>query len=664
MALKARKAASNAAASSDNAIKGGPFASLLAARACTRIFRTVRVLHVKSSALAALPSVVAMLALAMLSSAAAQARENRIALVIGNSAYESGPLPNPANDAKLMSEALTGLGFEVIARRNADQITMKRAIQEFGARLEKAGPDSVGLFYYAGHGVQLNGRNYLIPTTARIEREGDVEIEAVSADWVIEQMRFARNRLNIVVLDACRNNPFTRSMRGVDHGLATMDAPAGILIAYSTAPGQVAADGNGANSPYTEALTHAIREIHEPVEQVFKRVRVGVMGATSGKQVPWESSSLTGDFYFAVPSTAALQTRNSVASSAAPAPAQAEPPTPSKPAQVARTESESGTIGSWLSSIFSSRKPDDTDSAKSVPHAGLAAKPGPSIPGARAVALLKSLGIATDTIDAGRDYPTATVRQLVESTPRRVTLGSTPEQIKAAYTLCQQYSADCQLSWYADENLRSATLEPFELDPAPVSVAAFRQFAETNGYRTQAEKVGYAYALVGGTLQPVNGGTWRNAIKKHPVEDDSPVVGVSFHDATAYCQSKAERLPSEDEWEYVARGPQRHIFPWGDDATPVARAMNVPPHVTDGPAEGIGGNYKGLSGNVWQWVDTVVGGRKVLKGGSWLEPNPANKRAATRRYDVPARADEDSGFRCARSIAAWPDTDLWLSQLR
>src|SRR5258708_4293987 len=169
-------------------------------------------------------------------STAALAAETRIALVIGNSEYPSGPLPNPANDAKLMSDTLHSLGFEVLLRRNADQNTMKRAIQEFGAQLEKGGPGAVGLFYYAGHGVQLNGLNYLIPTTAQIEREGDVEIEAVSADWVLEQMRYARNRLNIVILDACRNNPFVRSMRSVDHGLATMDAPAGILISNSTAP--------------------------------------------------------------------------------------------------------------------------------------------------------------------------------------------------------------------------------------------------------------------------------------------------------------------------------------------------------------------------------------------------------------------------------------------
>jgi hypothetical protein len=234
----------------------------------------------------------------VLASALAHA-ETRIALVIGNGAYGSSPLLNPPNDAKLIGDTLAALGFEVVVRRDADQATMKRALQDFGARLEKGGADAVGLFYYAGHGVQLNGRNYLIPTKANIEREGDVEIEAVSADWVLEQMRYARNRLNIVILDACRNNPFVRSMRSADRGLAKMDAPAGTLIAYSTAPGDVAADGTGRNSPYTLALAQAMREVRQPVEQVFKRARVAVRSATSDQQTPWESSSLTGDFYFA-----------------------------------------------------------------------------------------------------------------------------------------------------------------------------------------------------------------------------------------------------------------------------------------------------------------------------------------------------------------------------
>src|ERR1700722_14367329 len=520
------------------------------------------------------------LAAALLASSAVQAQESRIALVIGNSDYSSGPLPNPANDAKLVGDALTALGFDVIARRNADQVNMKRAIQEFGSRLEKAGPAAVSLFYYAGHGMQLSGRNYLIPTTARIEREGDVEIEAVSADWGIEQMKYARNRLNIVILDACRNNPFTRSMRSVDHGLATMDAPAGILIAYSTAPGAVAADGTGRNSPYTEALTQAMREMHEPVEQVFKHVRVGVMSATSGKQVPWESSSLTGDFYFAAPNKVAPETSNALASGAVPA--------TGKP--------ETGTIGTWVSGLFGTRtQPPDSRQppaptaatrpapasasapASARPDSPPAGRDGAMLSGARALPLLQSLGIPVTDIDGAHNYPETAIRQLIEATPRRVTLGSTPEQIRAAFALCKQYSSACQLSWYGDEGLRNVTLEPFELDPLPVSVKEFREFANGARYKTQAETAGFAYAVVEGTLQPVTGGSWRNAVKKHPVADESPVVGVSFQDAAAFCRSKGGRLPSEDEWEYIARGPKRHTFPWGENIDPVASAPSEPP---------------------------------------------------------------------------------------
>ena len=584
--------------------------------------------------------------LAILAPALSQATEPRLALVIGNSSYESGPLANPANDARLMSSSLGRLGFEVIERRNADQNTMKRAIQEFGARLEKAGAEAVGLFYYAGHGVQLNGRNYLIPTSARIEREADVEIEAVSADWVIEQMRYARNRLNVVILDACRNNPFTRSMRSADRGLATMDAPAGIMIAYSTAPGTVAQDGNGRNSPYTTALTEAMLALHQPVEQVFKQVRKDVLSATAGKQVPWESSSLTGDFYFAPPEKLAAGAN--------------APPSDSVPGTPKPESSTSGGLSGWLSSWFTSSAPPASQAA------GAAGAAGPTIAGTRALALLGSLGIQASEVDPGRNYPQAAIRHFIESTPRRVTLGSTPEQISAALALCRQYTPNCQASWYDDEALREVTLPPFEIDPAPVSVRAFRQFADTTHYRTHAEQVGFAYALKPGSshLESVPGGSWRNAINRRPVEDDSPVVGVSFQDAVAYCQSNRSRLPSEDEWEYVARGPKRSIFPWGDDPAPVARSMGIAPHTTDGPPEGIGGRYKGLSGNVWQWVDTKIGARRVLKGGSWLESNPSNKRAATRRYELPNRADEDSGFRCARSAPVWPDADFWMSQLQ
>jgi len=137
---------------------------------------------------------------------------------------------------------------------------MKRAIQAFGAKLDQHGKDGVGLFFYAGHGVQARGKNFLMPVNAHIEREAALEIEAVAADSVLAQMEYARSRLNFVILDACRNNPFGRGFRSAARGLARMDAPAGTLIAYSTAPGDVAADGDGANSPYSESLARAMRQ--------------------------------------------------------------------------------------------------------------------------------------------------------------------------------------------------------------------------------------------------------------------------------------------------------------------------------------------------------------------------------------------------------------------
>ncbi len=257
----------------------------------------------------------------------------RIALVVGNSRYESSPLTNPVNDAELIAMSLMQVGFEVRLVTDGDQRAMKRAIQAFGETLEAAGSNAIGLFYYAGHGVQMGGHNYLIPVGAAIERDGDVDIEAVSADWVIEQMRYARNRLNFVILDACRNNPFARSFRSGDRGLAKMDAPAGVLIAYSTAPGDVAADGTGRNSPYSEALAGAMRDSTEPAELMFKRVRDQVRRTTTEKQTPWESSSLTGDnFYFALhavqpPVVGGAPTRESVpvGSSTPPAQAPAQP---------------------------------------------------------------------------------------------------------------------------------------------------------------------------------------------------------------------------------------------------------------------------------------------------------------------------------------------------
>ena len=225
-----------------------------------------------------------------------EAGEPRTALVIGNATYQSAPLRNPVNDARAMAKTLTGMGFDVLIHENANEKTLKQAIGEFGDRLRKGG---VGLFYYSGHGMQVKGNNYLVPVDADIRSEAQVGLGAVNVNDVLGQMEEARNRINIVILDACRDNPFARRFRTAARGLASIDAPKGTLIAYATAPGSVADDGSGANGLYTEELLKAMSVPDRKIEDVFKQVRVGVSQRSGSKQIPWESTSLSDDFYFA-----------------------------------------------------------------------------------------------------------------------------------------------------------------------------------------------------------------------------------------------------------------------------------------------------------------------------------------------------------------------------
>jgi uncharacterized caspase-like protein len=220
----------------------------------------------------------------------------RVALVMGNGAYASAPaLKNPPNDARDMAATLKTLGFEVSSGVNLSQREMKRLIREFGQKLKAGGN---GLFYYAGHGVQARGRNYIIPVDADIQSEADVEDSGVDVGLVLNYMDDAQNGLNIVILDACRNNPFARSFRSASEGLAQVDAPTGTLIAYATAPGRVAADGAGENGLYTSELLKAMRLQGLTATDMFMQVRAEVMKRTGNKQVPWEASSLVGSFYF------------------------------------------------------------------------------------------------------------------------------------------------------------------------------------------------------------------------------------------------------------------------------------------------------------------------------------------------------------------------------
>lgn len=221
--------------------------------------------------------------------------EKRVALVIGNSNYLNSPLANPANDALDMSNALKKLEFEVDSYSNLDRTAMRQAIRAFGEKLKHA---DVGLFYYAGHGIQINGRNYLVPLKVDVHSADEVQDESIDAGSILRKMESAGNDVNIVILDACRNNPFARSFRNLNQGLARMDGPVGSFIAYATAPGSVAADGGGRNGTYTHYLLEALKKPGLAIEQTFKLVRNAVKEETNGKQIPWESSSLMGEFVF------------------------------------------------------------------------------------------------------------------------------------------------------------------------------------------------------------------------------------------------------------------------------------------------------------------------------------------------------------------------------
>jgi len=223
----------------------------------------------------------------------------RTALVIGNADYtKARTLANPANDASDIAKTLSDLGFNVISGVNLDLKQMNEKVREFGDQLKASG--GVGLFYYAGHGIQVGGKNYLIPVDAEIPREDEIDFNALNLDLVLRKMATANNGLNIVVLDACRNNPFARSWsRGEDEGgLAQISAPTGTFIAYATSPDRTASDGNGRNGLYTTELLKVIRRPDLKIEEAFKQVTIAVDRASSGKQVPWTSSSLRGDFYF------------------------------------------------------------------------------------------------------------------------------------------------------------------------------------------------------------------------------------------------------------------------------------------------------------------------------------------------------------------------------
>lgn len=295
--------------------------------------------------------------LSLLAKGAYASAEQRLALLIGNSAYKSSPLLNPVNDVRLMEGALKEAGFTVVKAENASIREMRRLVRDFGDKLRASG--GVGLFYFAGHGVQVRGDNFLVSTDSDIRNEDEVPDDSINANVILEKMQGAGNRMNLIILDACRNNPFAVKSRSASSGLATMNAPSGSLVAYSTAPGSVASDGTRNNGLYTEHLARVIRQSGLPVEEVFKQVRAAVRKESNNQQTPWENTALEGQFYFKAPAQV-----QAVAPALAPVTATARPGVPDNVAlELALWESVKNSQRSTELQAYLTRFPDGTFAA-------------------------------------------------------------------------------------------------------------------------------------------------------------------------------------------------------------------------------------------------------------------------------------------------------------
>ncbi|MDJ0958938.1 MAG: SUMF1/EgtB/PvdO family nonheme iron enzyme, partial [Arenicellales bacterium] len=472
----------------------------------------------------------------------------------GNSSYEHAKLRNTINDAKDVAAVLSELEFDVILKTDVNRREMRQALREFGGKLEK---DSIGLFYFSGHGVQVHGENYLVPLGTDIETEDEVPDESVSASAILSKIESAKNRLNIVILDACRNNPFARSFRSTQTGLAKIDAPLGSIVAYSTAPGSVAADGRGRNGTYTKHLLAAMKIPGLSIEQVFKQVRNSVIDATSGKQIPWEETSLRDDFYFSEKAVIADNSASITLAKATP------------PEEVFDKKESMNTVATEVT-LSPSEVPDEA--------------------------------AFRDELDEGSHGPWLITIPSGEFTMRG--------------------------SFYNEQPVHSVFIED------EFSIMAYEVTAEE--YQKFADETGRNYT---------------------PGKGSIPAVNVSWFDAKAYADWLSEktgqvyRLPSESEWEYVARGGgssgggSRDVVEvkanCKDCDTKWARSRSVAVNSLSRELAGT----RGMLGNVWEWVEDCWietydpslntakprvkpnCSNKTLRGGSWNY---------VRRYSTPS----------------------------
>lgn len=580
--------------------------------------------------------------------------EQRVALVIGNAAYKELPLRNPVNDARAIAKKLRNIGFEVVLRENLQQRQIGSTLREFRSRLT---PGAEALFFYAGHGLQVGGVNYLPAVDADIVSEDDVPTQSIDVNKVLDVMESQKTRLNLVFLDACRNNPFTRGFRAEGGGLARITPPSGTILSFATRPGSIAADGTGANGLYTEYLLKAMDEQGIVIEQALKKVLAGVKRASNGKQEPWVEGGIEGNFFF----------RPGAPSVAVPPPSADGPEAPPSALELAFWES-----------IRTSQNPDDFKAYMAkFPNGlflelaenrvkGLASAGSPSA-GAAAPARPNPMAAQGDTVVPDSFKPGEAWKD-----PR------TGLEFAAIPAGSFQMGSN---NGNGDERpVHQVTISrPFLMQRTPVTVAQFKAFAEATGYQTGVEKMGGPRIwLNGGHSMQDPSINWRNN-----KGDDRPVVWMGWGDARAYTHwlnglnpGMNYRLPTEAEWEYACRagtvGDHYGELPaiaWyqnnsGNKLQPVAQKQPNAFGLFD------------MLGNVWQWCQDwqgsypdghatdpkgpEFGAHHACRGGAFSSPPQAIR--ASRRKDWVALNDagrwgEIVGFRVVATARTASDRE-------
>ena len=596
------------------------------------------------------------------------ASQRRVALVVGNAAYADSPLRNPVNDATDMAAALRQLGFEVTLLRNARRRQMNDAVRAFGRRLRQGG---VGLFYFAGHGLQVAGQNYLVPIGADIEEEFEVSDEAVSAGRILGAMEGAGNGLNLVILDACRNNPYSRGFRGRSaRGLAApAQAARGALIAYATSPNAVAADGSGRNGLYTK---HLLRYMQEPglgVEEMFKKVRIAVERESGGRQTPWELSSLTGDFSFATASIIGPAVTDADAQQLAEERRRVA-------AERQRLEEERQLLAEQRR-LAEERRQVEEQRREAEERARLEAEE-------------HARREAAEAERRGRE---------LEPGRRFRDCAQCPEMVVVPAGSYMMGSPTSEEGRQDDEGpVHRVTIpEPFAVGVHEVTRGEFARFVRATGYVTGNSCVTWDNDARQTVDKP--GLTWRNP--GFSQTDAHPVVCASWDDAQAYARwlgretGQRYRLLSESEWEYVARAGTRTARYWGEstsgqcrhangaDATAKRQGLDLTPVVSDwtvascddgyvqtSPTGSFRANGFGLHdvlGNAAEWIQDCwndnYGGapgdgrawesgdceHRVWRGGLWADDSRFLRAAFRGRATSGIRVTA-SGFRLARAL--------------